>query len=183
MSGLHRPTVELFNQPVVTGERKKEQEYAEADYYRVERFYGTVERHSPLPKTIHEKAIKATYQEGVLEIVLKGAVLVAAATKQQAKAIPVEVKTPEAGGERVAVSGPVASSAGASGPFPSRSLRVSVRPMAASLPATTALEPEDDAVLDEPLDLRALAEASTSSGSYCLRWQLFVSANRSNAVV
>jgi len=80
---------------VVTGERKKEKECTEADYYRVERFYGTFERHFPIPKTIDERAVKATYKEGVLEIVLKGAVLVAEATKQQAKAIPVEVKTLE----------------------------------------------------------------------------------------
>lgn len=80
---------------VVTSERKKEKEYKEADYYRVERFYGTFVRHFPLPKTIDEKAVKATYKDGVLEIVLQGAVLVAEATKQQAKAIPVEVKTLE----------------------------------------------------------------------------------------
>jgi len=79
---------------VVTGERKKEKEYIEADYYRVERFYGIFERRFPIPKTIDEKAIKASYKEGVLEIVLKGAVLVAEAVKQQAKAIPVEVRTP-----------------------------------------------------------------------------------------
>jgi HSP20 family protein len=80
---------------VVTGERKQDKEYKEADYYRVERFYGTFERHFPIPKTIDEKAVKATYKEGVLEIVLKGAVLVAEAKKQQAKVIPVEVKQPE----------------------------------------------------------------------------------------
>ncbi len=80
---------------VVRGERKKEKEYKEADYYRVERFYGTFERHFPIPKTIDEKAVRATYKEGVLEIVLKGAVLVAEAKKQQARAIPVEVKRPE----------------------------------------------------------------------------------------
>jgi len=80
---------------VVTGERKKEQEYREADYYRVERLYGTFERHFPIPRTIDENAVKATYREGVLEIVLKGAVLVVQAKKQQARAIPVEVKKPE----------------------------------------------------------------------------------------
>lgn len=80
---------------VVTGERKKEKEYTEADYYRVERLYGTFERHFPLPKPIAENAVKATYKEGVLEIVLKGAILVAEAKKQQAKRIPVEVKEPE----------------------------------------------------------------------------------------
>ena len=80
---------------VVRGERKKVTEYQEADYYRVERFYGTFVRHFPLPKTIDEKAVKATYKNGVLEIVLAGAVLVAEATKQQAKTIPVEVTKPE----------------------------------------------------------------------------------------
>ncbi|HEX9097770.1 MAG TPA: Hsp20/alpha crystallin family protein [Candidatus Dormibacteraeota bacterium] len=80
---------------VVTGERKKEEAYREADYYRVERLYGTFERHFPIPKTIDAKAVTATYTEGVLEIVLKGAVLVAEAKKEEAKAIPVEVKKPE----------------------------------------------------------------------------------------
>jgi HSP20 family protein len=73
---------------VVMGERKMEKEYKEADYYRVERFYGTFERHFPIPKTIDEKAVTASSKEGVLEIVLRGAVLVAEATKLQAKAIP-----------------------------------------------------------------------------------------------
>jgi HSP20 family protein len=80
---------------VVTGERKKYQEYKEANYYRVERFYGTFERHFPIPKTIDEGAVKASYAEGVLEIVVKGAVFVAEAKKEQAKTIPVEVRKPE----------------------------------------------------------------------------------------
>jgi HSP20 family protein len=80
---------------VVTGERKKEEEYRDADYYRVERLYGTFERHFPIPKTIDQHAVMATYTEGVLEVVLKGAVLVAQAKKEQAKEIPVEVKKPE----------------------------------------------------------------------------------------
>lgn len=80
---------------VVTGERKKETQYKEAKYYRVERFSGTFERRFPIPKTVDENAVKATYKEGVLEIVLKGVVLVAEAEKQQVKAIPVEVKKPE----------------------------------------------------------------------------------------
>jgi HSP20 family protein len=80
---------------VVFGERKKEKAYTNADYYRVERVYGTFERRFPLPPTIAETAVKATYKEGVLEIVLKGAVVVAEAKKQQAKTIPVEVALPE----------------------------------------------------------------------------------------
>jgi HSP20 family protein len=80
---------------VVRGERKQEKEYKGANYYRMERFYGTFERHFPIPKTVDEKAVKATYKEGVLEIVLTGAVLVAEAKQQQAKLIPVEVKKPE----------------------------------------------------------------------------------------
>jgi HSP20 family protein len=80
---------------IVQGERKKAKEYEASNYYRVERFYGTFERHFPIPKTVDEKTVKATYQAGVLEIVLKGAVLVAEAKQQQAKLIPVEVKKPE----------------------------------------------------------------------------------------
>ncbi len=80
---------------IVQGERKKAKEDEAFNYYRVERFHGTFERHFPIPKTVDQKAVKATYQEGVLEIVLKGAVLVAEAKQQQAKLIPVEVKQPE----------------------------------------------------------------------------------------
>ncbi len=54
--------------------------------------------------------------------------------------------------------------------------------MAASLRATTTLEPEPDAVLDEPLDLRELAASSTSFGSYWLRWEQFESEGRRHAV-
>jgi len=47
------------------------------------------------PRPLIENAVKATYKEGVLQIVLKGAVLVAEAKKQRAKAIPIEVTRPE----------------------------------------------------------------------------------------
>ena len=40
------------------------------------------------------------------------------------------------------------------------------------LPTTIAPEPEVDAVLEPPPDLRELAESATSLGSFCLRWQL-----------
>ncbi len=80
---------------VVVGERKKVKEYTESGYYRVERRFGSFERHFPIPTTIDQSAVTAVYGRGVLEIVLKGAVLVAEAKKQEAKVIPVEVKTPE----------------------------------------------------------------------------------------
>jgi hypothetical protein len=54
---------------------------------------------------------------------------------------------------------------------------------AASPPAATTPEPDVDAVLYESLDLRELAESSSSSGSYWLRWELFFeSARRRDAV-
>jgi HSP20 family protein len=80
---------------VVMGERKKETQYKEANYYRVERFSGTFERRFPIPKSVDENAVKAIYKDGVLQIVLKGVVLAAENKRQQAKAIPVEVKKPE----------------------------------------------------------------------------------------
>ena len=55
---------------VVTGERKEVKEIKEEDYFRKESFYGTFERHLPLPKEIKESDIKATYDNGVLEIVM-----------------------------------------------------------------------------------------------------------------
>jgi HSP20 family protein len=53
---------------LVTGERKAESEVKEEDYYRVERVYGSFYRRLPLPFEAKPEDIKATYNDGVLEI-------------------------------------------------------------------------------------------------------------------
>ncbi|HZT05873.1 MAG TPA: Hsp20/alpha crystallin family protein [Chloroflexota bacterium] len=53
---------------VIEGERHAETEVKEKDYYRMERSFGSFYRRLPLPEGVHEEQIKATFNEGVLEV-------------------------------------------------------------------------------------------------------------------
>jgi HSP20 family protein len=53
---------------VVRGERKAESEVREDDYYRIERTYGTFYRRLPIPFDAKSDQIKASYNDGILEI-------------------------------------------------------------------------------------------------------------------
>lgn len=59
---------------VITGERREEKEVKEEDYYRRERSYGHFERSLPVPETVTEGDIEASYEDGILEVSVKGAV-------------------------------------------------------------------------------------------------------------
>jgi HSP20 family molecular chaperone IbpA len=59
---------------IVKGERKTKEEVQEEDFYRMESAYGSFERRLPIPETVKEAEIKATYTEGILEVILPGAV-------------------------------------------------------------------------------------------------------------
>jgi HSP20 family protein len=52
------------------GERKHEVEVKEDEYHRVERSYGRFERSVVLPSVVDPGQVKATYRDGVLEILL-----------------------------------------------------------------------------------------------------------------
>ncbi len=52
------------------GERKRDAEVKEDQYYRVERSYGTFQRNILLPSVVDPNKVKATYRDGVLEILL-----------------------------------------------------------------------------------------------------------------
>jgi HSP20 family protein len=52
----------------VVGERKKETEIKEDNYYRTERHYGRFERVVPLPYRVKDAEAKASYKHGVLSI-------------------------------------------------------------------------------------------------------------------
>lgn len=54
----------------IKGERKEESEKKEKNYYQSERFYGNFVRSFTLPSTVDAAKTKATYKDGVLEIVL-----------------------------------------------------------------------------------------------------------------
>jgi HSP20 family protein len=52
----------------VSGERKAEHEDRKAGYYRVERSYGSFRRSLALPEGVDADAVKATFENGVLEV-------------------------------------------------------------------------------------------------------------------
>ncbi len=52
------------------GERKRDTEVKEDQYHRVERSYGVFQRSILLPSVVDSSKVKATYKDGVLEILL-----------------------------------------------------------------------------------------------------------------
>jgi len=54
----------------VKGERKAESEVKEEDYYCCERSYGSFSRSIVLPSNVDAKKIEASYEDGVLEVIL-----------------------------------------------------------------------------------------------------------------
>ncbi|HNQ45669.1 MAG TPA: Hsp20/alpha crystallin family protein [Syntrophorhabdus sp.] len=66
----------------IKGERKREEESQEADYYRSERVYGSFQRIIQLPAEVVGDKAKASYKDGVLKITIP---------KSQ-KVVPKEVK-------------------------------------------------------------------------------------------
>ncbi|OPY68573.1 MAG: Spore protein SP21 [Syntrophorhabdus sp. PtaU1.Bin002] len=72
----------LEDRLTVKGERKKEEETKEADYYRSERVYGSFQRILQLPSEVVGDKAKASYKDGVLKVTIP---------KSQ-KSVPKEVK-------------------------------------------------------------------------------------------
>lgn len=54
----------------ISGERKAEQKYADAEVYRAERFVGRFQRTLALPSAVAVEKVKAQYKDGVLTITL-----------------------------------------------------------------------------------------------------------------
>lgn len=79
---------------VVHGERETKEEVKEQDFYRMESAYGSFERRLPIPEGVDEDTIRATYTDGVLEVVLPGAVPKAEepeAPEPETRTIPITV--------------------------------------------------------------------------------------------
>jgi HSP20 family protein len=55
---------------VIQGEKRAEKEQKDKNYYRVERSYGSFHRSIPLPTEVDDKKVDASFQNGVLNIVL-----------------------------------------------------------------------------------------------------------------
>ena len=68
----------------IKGEKKKEEEIKEENYYRAERSYGSFVRTLELPKDVHTDKVKATFKNGILEVRLP--------KTEEAKAKEVKVK-------------------------------------------------------------------------------------------
>ena len=73
----------LGNTLTISGERKSEEEVKEDDYYCCEHSYGKFQRDISLPQGVDAENIKASYKNGVLEVVLP--------KKEEAKPKKIEV--------------------------------------------------------------------------------------------
>jgi len=73
LPGYRKEDIEIWiedNQLVIKAERKEEKIEKKVNYIKQERVYGEVQRTIPIPAEIEEDKIKATYNNGVLEIIL-----------------------------------------------------------------------------------------------------------------
>ena len=52
----------------IKGEKKKEEEDRDKDYYRSERVYGAFMRSLPLPAEVNSEKVHAAFKNGVLEV-------------------------------------------------------------------------------------------------------------------
>jgi HSP20 family protein len=68
----------------IKGEKKKEEEVKEENYYRSERSYGSFVRTLELPKDVHADKVKASFKDGILEVRLP--------KTEEAKAKEIKVK-------------------------------------------------------------------------------------------
>jgi HSP20 family protein len=73
------------NNLLITGERKQEKEEKGEGYFHSERNYGSFYRSIPLPEGAETEKVKATFNDGVLEVTLK-----APETKENRKKITIE---------------------------------------------------------------------------------------------
>lgn len=55
---------------VIRGERKFPKEENQEDFLRIERYYGSFQRVFRLPSTVDQGGVKASHQDGVLEVTI-----------------------------------------------------------------------------------------------------------------
>ncbi len=65
----------------IKGERRNEQKTDGEGFYRLETSYGAFERHIPLPQGVNADDITASYENGMLEVVVPRAAEVASAKR------------------------------------------------------------------------------------------------------
>jgi HSP20 family protein len=54
----------------ISGERKSEGQYEDAEVYRAERFFGRFQRSVTLPAAVAADKVKAQYKDGILTVTL-----------------------------------------------------------------------------------------------------------------
>ena len=73
LPGLEKDEIEISvqdNNLIIKGEKKKEQEIKEDNYFRTERFYGSFCRMVPLPADVDPGRADTRYQDGILSLTL-----------------------------------------------------------------------------------------------------------------
>lgn len=73
LPGLKKDEIDVAvqdNTLILKGERKQEFDEKKKNYHRVERFYGQFHRAISLPSPVEAGQVKASYKDGVLEVVL-----------------------------------------------------------------------------------------------------------------
>ena len=91
LPGVDEKDVELTiskNNLIIEGEKKKESEEKNKDYYRKEISYGSFRQVLPLPAEVDESKIEANYQKGVLKIKLPKT----AKAQEETKKIPIKAE-------------------------------------------------------------------------------------------
>jgi len=73
LPGLTKDEIEVSvhdNNLIIKGEKKKDTEVKEEDYYKTERFYGSFYRTVLLPTAVEADKVVAKYEDGVLSLIL-----------------------------------------------------------------------------------------------------------------
>jgi HSP20 family protein len=73
LPGLKKEDIDVSlheNNLIISGERKRQEEFKEGDWCRSERFYGKFYRSLPLPYAVDAGKIEAHYRDGVLNVSL-----------------------------------------------------------------------------------------------------------------
>jgi HSP20 family protein len=71
LPGMEKENVEVKltdHMLTIQGEKKKEEEVKEENYYRSERSYGSFVRTLELPADVHADKVKASFKNGILEV-------------------------------------------------------------------------------------------------------------------
>jgi len=87
LPGMDKENIEVNltdNLLTIKGEKKKEEEIKEENYYRCERSYGSFVRSIELPKAVRSDKVKASFKNGILEV--------RAPKTEEAKAKEIKVK-------------------------------------------------------------------------------------------